>query len=194
MAKYGARYLRFAPFAAENAEPDNSYPNYGTAVSVGKLVKVSDAPSLVEAKHYADDELDEYVAEIGETDLGIEVSEISNDVAASVLGASKDEQTGDVAFGEDTAPYGGLGFVSCRIVNGVKGYIGVYYPKVKAAMQGEDYETKGENITFANGKLKMKASLAKNHKWKVISASKATPELAKTWVDQKLGAPASGNP
>ena len=188
MAKYGARYLKFAPFAASNAEPANAYPNYGSVTQVMKLVKVSDSPNLVEAKHYADDELDEYVAEIGEADLDIEISDLSGDQAAASLGAAKDEQTGDVAYGEDAAPYGGLGFVSCKIVGGVRSYVGVYYPKVKAALQGEDYETKGENITFANGKLKMKAARAANGKWKVISAGKTTPELAKAWVDQKLGA------
>lgn len=188
MAKYGARYLKFAPFAATNPEPANAYPNYGASTQLMKLVKVSDSPNLVEAKHYADDELDEYVAEIGEADLDVEVSDISTDQAAAILGAAKDDQTGDVAYGEDAAPYGGLGFVSCKMVNGVRSYVGVYYPKVKAALQGEDYETKGENITFANGKMKFKAARAANGKWKVISAGKNTPELAKAWVDQKLGA------
>ena len=93
-----------------------------------------------------------------------------------------------MAYGEDAAPYGGLGFVSCKMVSGVRSYVGVYYPKVKAALQGEDYETKGENITFVNGKMKFKAARAANGKWKVISAGKTSPELAKAWVDQKLGA------
>lgn len=188
MAKYGAQYIRFAPFAASNPEPDNAYPSYdfAKAVTVGKLVKVSDSPNIVEAKHFADDEMDEYVADVDEADVDMEISELTNDVASATLGAELDE-SGDVAFGDDTAPYGGLGFISCRIVNNVRQFKGIYYPKVKAVMQGEDFDTKGDSITFANGKLKFKASKAKKGKWKVMSAPKTTPDLAKAWVDTKLG-------
>ena len=182
MAKYGARYLKFAPFAATNPEPANAYPNYGASTQLMKLVKVSDSPNLVEAKHYADDELDEYVAEIGEADLDIEVSDISTDQAAAILGAAKDEQTGDVAYGEDAAPYGGLGFVSCKMVSGVRSYVGVYYPKA-------DFDTTfGLAHTVEKAAQLYVAARAANGKWKVISAGKTSPELAKAWVDQKLGA------
>ncbi len=190
MAKYGARYIRFAPFAATNPEPDNAYPNYGQAVSISKLVKVSDNPDLQEAKHFADDEMDEYAADADGADVDLEISDLSNDNAHIILGAEQDE-SGDIAFGDDTAPYGGLGFVCCKQVNNAKQYHGIVYPKVKAAMQGEGDETKGDQINFQNGKLKFRATKAKIGKWKRISAAKNTPELAKAWVDQKLGASAS---
>ena len=186
MAKFGARYIRFAPFAAENAEPDNAYPTYGTAIGVSKLVKVSDSPDVSEVKHYADDECDEYAADADGGDVDLEVSDIDNDLAAAVLGVEKDSN-GDIAFGDDTAPYGGLGFVCCRQVNNQKKYQGIVYPKVKASMQGDEYETKGESVVFHNGKLKFRATKAKIGKWKRCSAYKATPDLAKAWVDEKLG-------
>ncbi|MBR5093454.1 MAG: hypothetical protein IK095_00030, partial [Oscillospiraceae bacterium] len=68
----------------------------------------------------------------------------------------------------------------------------IYYPKVKAAMQGEDFETKGESINFANGKLKFKASKCNAGKWKVVSAAKTTADAAKTWVDTMLGVSSGG--
>ena len=50
MAKYGAKYLRFAPFADTTPEPDAALPNYGAPIDVGGLVKVTDAPAFNEGK------------------------------------------------------------------------------------------------------------------------------------------------
>lgn len=187
MAKYGARYIKFAPFAASNPEPDNAYPNYGTAVDMSKLVKVSDNPNVAEGKLHGDDELAEYASEFTEADIDVEVTEVSNAMGAAILGATLGTDGDLEQGGDDAAPYGGLGFITCKVINGVKGYAGVYYPKVKAQIQGEEYETKGDSINFVTGKLRFKATQAANGEWKVTSAVKATFAAAKTWIDGKLG-------
>lgn len=194
MAKYGAKYLRFAPFAETNPEPDDALPNYGTPMGLGALVKVSEAPAFNEGKIYGDNELAEYVNEFKECVIDVEITELSNTVAAALLGATLTTTPDkELQFsGGDNAPYGGFGFIACKQINNVKKYQGVYYPKVKAAIQGDEYATKGDGITLTGGKLKLTTTTAKNGQWKVLSDDLETEELAKTWVDGKVKAAPEG--
>lgn len=186
MATYGAKYIKWAPFADVDPESGEGYPKYGPALVLSKLVKVTDSPTYAEGKLYGDDELAEYASEFVENDIDIEVTEISNEMAKGVFGASL-EETEDLAFGSnDSAPYGGLAFICCKMVGGKKSYQGIYYPKNKSAMQGEEYNTKGDSITFGTGKIKLKGSAANNGAWKVKSKAFPTETEAKSWIDTKL--------
>lgn len=179
--------MRWAPFAETNPEPDNSLPNYGTALSMAKLVKVTDAPTYAEAKQYGDDELAEYVSEFTENPVDVETTDLSNDTAAAIYGAKIDETSKELSFdAEDNAPYGGFGFISLKMVEGKKSFVGIFYPKLKAQPQGEEFNTKGDSITFATAKMHFVGSPAKNGVWKVISEDFSTLDAAKTWVDGKL--------
>lgn len=189
MAKYGAKYLRFAPFSEATPEPDSALPNYGAPIDVGSLVKVTDAPAFNEGKLYGNNALAEYVNEFKECVIAVEITELSNAVAAAMLGATlataSDEE---LQFSEgDSAPCGGFGFIACKQVDNVKVYQGVYYPKVKAAMQGDEYTTKGDGITLTGGKLQLTATTAKNGQWKIMSDDIETEAEAKNWVDSKVG-------
>lgn len=186
MATYGAKYIKWAPFADVGPESGEGYPKYGSALVLSKLVKVTDSPTYAEGKLYGDDELAEYASEFVENDIDIEVTEITNEMAKGVFGASL-EETEDLVFGSnDSAPYGGLAFICCKMVGGKKSYQGIYYPKNKSAMQGEEYNTKGDSITFGTGKIKLKGSAANNGAWKVKSKAFPTETEAKSWVDTKL--------
>lgn len=187
--KYGAKMLQWAPFAKTNPEPEDSLPNYGTPVNLGALNKVSDSPSFNEAKGYGDNALKVYVNEFKESDVSVEVLELSNENASAISGASIDTEGGkDLHFNmEDNAPYGGLGFyINKALDNGSKVYQGVFYPKVKAAMQGEEYSTKGDSITLANSKLKFTASACNTGDWKILSDNLSTEKEAADWVNGKV--------
>lgn len=187
MASYGAKYIKWAPFADTDPESGNGYPKYGKALVLSKLVKVTDNPTYAEGKLYADDELAEHASDFVENNIDIEVTEISNEMAKAIFGAAIDEESEDLEFGSnDAAPYGGLAFTTSKMINGKKRYQGIYYPKNKSAMQGEEYNTKGESITFGTGKMKLKGTIAKNNKWKVKSKLLETEAEAKAWVDKKL--------
>ena len=195
MAKYGAKYLRWAPFA--ETAPDSSetaFPKYGTPISLGALVRVTDTPTFSEAKMYGDNALKEHVSEFAECGVAVELTELANEVASAVLGATINaEAENDLEFGaEDNAPYGGLGFYINKMVYGVKYYHGIYYPKLKAAMQGTEYATKGDSITLAGGSLNFTASAPSIGKWKVESDDFTTEAEAKSWVDDKIKAAPAG--
>ena len=191
MAKYGAKYLQWAPFAAENPDAlETAFPKYGTPMNLGALVKVTDAPTFNEAKTYGDNALKEHVNEFKECGVAVEVTELSNTVASAVLGATINaEAEDDLEYAtEDNAPYGGLAFYINKLVDGVKFYHGIYYPKLKAAMQGTEYATKGANITLTGGALNFTAAAPACGKWKVDSDDFKTEAEAKDWVDGKIKA------
>ena len=193
MAKYGAKYLQWAAFA--ETAPDavsTAYPKYGTPMNLGALVRVTDTPSFNEAKAYGDNVLKEHVNEFKECGVAVELTELSNTVASAVLGATINEEAdNDLEFSaEDNAPYGGLAFYINKMVDGVKFYHGIYYPKLKAAMQGTEYATNGDSITLTGGALNFTASAPACGKWKVDSDDFTTEEDAKAWVDEKIKAAA----
>lgn len=195
MATYGARYIQWAPFAAADADNDSSkYPSYGAPMNLGALQKVTDAPTNNEAKTYGDDVLDAYVSEFKEYTLDVEVTEVLNEVASAVTGAEIVVEGKDLEFGaEDVAPYGGLAFfVSKMLKSGGRKYQGIYYPKMKASVTGEEYTTKGESITLAGGKLHFVGTTCAKGKWKVKSTLMDTMEAAKAWVDEKIKETAGG--
>lgn len=197
MASYGAKYIQWAPFA--ETTPDESaeaYPKYGEPINLGALQKATDSPSYNEAKIYGDDALDEYVSEFKECPIDVEVTELSNAVASAVTGAKIDTGVSgsdkDLHFNSaDEAPYGGMAFYVKKMVHKKVVYQGIYYPKLKATMQGEEYSTKGDSITLAGGKLHLLASTCAMGDWKVKSENLTTEAAAKAWVDGKVKKAAS---
>ncbi len=189
MAKYGAKYLRWAPFAETTPDQvESAFPKYGDPISLGALVSVTDTPTFNEAKMYGDNALKEHVNEFKECGVAVELTDLANSVASAVLGATiSEEPENDLEFSaEDNAPYGGLAFYINKMVDGVKSYHGIYYPKLKASMQGTAYTTKGDSITLAGGSLNFTAAAPMNGKWKVESDDFPTEAEAKAWVDEKI--------
>lgn len=196
MARYGAKFPMFAPFAETNAESSSAYPTYGTAVTLAELVAFTDSPNFTDVKLYGDDRIVENVVEFKDGTADMEITELSNANALVVFGASNPTgataNSTDVMFGAgDVAPYGGLAFYVAKLINNVKTYQGIYYPKVKAIMQGATYNTKGDNITFTTDKLKFNLYAPSYDKWKVLSDNLSTETEAADWVKGKLGVTAT---
>lgn len=183
---YGAKYIRWAPFAETNPEPDGQLPDYGEAVSLGSLNKVTETPAFNEAKGYGDNSLKVYVNKFKEATLAVEVTEIPRDAMSAVSGS--EIETGEkknMWFGDnDKPPYGGLSFyVNMLLDDGRDVCRGLFYPKVKAMLQGGEYNTNGDNITLSTGKLQFTASSCKLGKWRCYSVDFETEDEAKAWVD-----------
>lgn len=184
--EYGAKYIRWAPFAAENAEPAGKLPTYGTAVGVGSLNKVTENPTFNEAKGYGDNHLVVYLNKFKEAAIGVEVTEIPREVLSSVSGAEIEQGDHEnIWFGDnDKPPYGGMGFYVNMILDDKRDVcMGLFYPKVKAMLQGGNYNTNGENITLSTGKLQFTAASCNNGKWRCYSELFDTEAKAAAWVD-----------
>lgn len=182
MAKYGAYDLRFA---AISAEPEDAIPTYAAAKQMAEFVKLSDAPEVEEVSQFGDNKTVESLSEFKKAPLDIEITELDNDIAAAVLGSTLDED-GEISFGDDIAPFGGLGFISTGVRNNKNFFQGVLYPKTKAVVQGEEFASKGDKITLANGKLKSTAFMCNAGAWKKKSEQFPTASEAKAWLDLLL--------
>lgn len=196
MASYGAKYLQWAPFAESSPDIDASaFPKYGTPMNLGPLVQVTDTITYAEAKNYGDNELQETASEFQELGLDAEITELPIDAAAAIYGATKTEAC-DLEFGDsDDAPWGGLAFYTNKQakIGGVqkKFFQGVFYPKLKASRQGTTYTTKGQSITFSNGKIRFTGTACAKGKFQVLSANLETEAAAKAWVDALIKAASS---
>lgn len=184
MSTYGAKYLKWAPFAG--AEPAAALPNYGLVIELAEVVKVADSPQYANTKVHGGNRLVHDVNEFSSAGLDTEITELVNSAAATVYGVSN---VSDLEFGEDSPPYGGLVLISCLKQNdGSKKYQGVYYPKVQAKpLDAEEYNTKGENLVFVNEKIKFTAFKPNYGKWKIKSPLFSTEPQATDWCDAKLG-------
>ncbi len=183
---YGAMYIKWAPFAAENPEPAGRLPTYGPAVSLGPLNKVTDNPSFNEAKGYGDNSLQVYVNKFKETVLAVETTELAVDTMSAISGTTIETGTHkNMRFrNTDKAPYGGLGFIVNLLLTGNRDICrGVFYPKVKAMLQGTEYNTNGENLTLATKKLQFTGAACASGDWRIESPDFETEEEAKAWVD-----------
>lgn len=184
--EYGAAYPKWAPFAKEDPEPAGKLPNYGTAVEIGSLNKVTDSPVFNEAKGYGNNRLKVYVNKFKESPISVELTEILRTVLSEISGAEIEEGAHkNMLFGDnDKPPYGGLGFyINAILDDGRDVCMGVFYPKVKAMLQGTEFSTNGENITLSTGKLQFTASSCSTGHWRVYSEYFETEAEAQAWVD-----------
>lgn len=191
--KYGAKGIKWAPFAAENPEPAGALPNYGTAVTLGALNKLTDNPTFNEGKGYGDNALKVHVTKFKENPIDIEVTTLPVDAAAALAGATRETISHDTHFNvADKAPYGGLAFYINKMNdNNQEIFQGIFYPKAKATMQGVEYTTSGDNITLTNDKLHFLGAVANNGDWKIVSDEFKTELEAEAWVDAMLAPPAT---
>ena len=188
MAIYGAKGLRAAKIKSDAAA--DSAPVYEGAVSMGALVAVTDTITYAEAKNYGDNDLQEYVSEFQELGVDVEITEIPMEVASMIYGAKLDQDGGIAYKTGDTAPDVGIGFYTTKMVkkDGVTGkyFQGVVYPSLKGSRQGASYNTKGQSITFANGKAHFVGKASANGVFQEFSENFAAEAEAIAWLEKKL--------
>nr|DAQ51104.1 MAG TPA: tail tube protein [Caudoviricetes sp.] len=192
MAKYGASYLYFAPFAASNPDADAAkLPKYGTKVHLGSLITVVDNVNVQSAEISGDDAVEDRVDDVADYDVSTSVTELENAVASAVFGSNLSAE-GDLSYSfDDEAPQGGLGFISKRRYKGKVFYKGIFYPKVQAVRQGVTYNTKGTSIQLTGDDLSFHGTTPACRKSKIESKALDTEAAAQAWVDGKFTESAS---
>ena len=187
---YGAKGITTAVITAE---PDNVLPTYGESFVLGELNRVADSPAFNEAKGYGDNALKRHVVKFREATVDVTVLDMSNEHAATIFGAEiPDKAAGDLHFTDkDNPPYCGLAFyINELLEDNADRFKGIFYPKVKAAMQGSEYATNGESITLTAKALHFTASAANSGDWKIESEYFETETEAQAWVANMVKATA----
>lgn len=170
MARIGVRNLHVFPLTKD----DVTGATYGTAVKCAPLMKVSLTAKTSEGSVYGDDRQVDGNFGITGYDIVIDTTDLTPDQQSLLLGHKKDSKGGITVSTEDEAPYVGVAFESKRS-DGKNEYSVLY--KVKFSPTNEEYETKGENITYKTPSLVGKAIARENDsklKYTVVSAT--TPE------------------
>lgn len=196
MPQYGAKMLQWAPFAASNPEPEDSLPNYGTPMNLGGLMSVAETLNFSEVEARADDVRKIYIKEFTDGSLAVGILEMSNEVAHAITGATLDSSGSakDIHFSaSDNPPYGCLGFYTTNAkADGTKYYKGIFYPKVKASLDGRTYNTKQKTIVLNSPTLTFAVDAAANGEYRIESEELSTESAAKAWVNGKVKAAAGG--
>lgn len=137
----GVRDLTFFPLVKD----DKTKIEYGEAIKLAPLMKISLNAKLAEASLYGDDKMTEYVSELTGFDISFDMNYITPDQEVSLLGYKKGAN-GIVSSSVNTvAPYGALAFKS-KQTDGTYKHVVLY--KVKLVPVNEEFETKGENLQF----------------------------------------------
>ena len=193
---YGAKMIQWAPFAATDPETVSAPPKLGTPANLGALNKVIETINFNRISGHGDNVKKVEIVEFKNGSLAVETLYLSNENAATLTGAELGTTDGDkdLKFGSnDVAPYGSIAFyTNCMRDDGTKYYQGVFFPKVKANMEGESYETKGDSIVLSNAKLTFAVFEPLYGKYRHKSPEFDTEAKAAAWVNEKIKAAAGG--
>ena len=171
-----------SPFMAKlNTETET----YSEGFRCGKAISTSVTPNYSSATLYADNAEAERVDEFNSAAVEVGTDRLPAVAASVVFGHTPG--TGETEYkGNDSSNYVGYGFWIANMEDGVKKYQGVILHKVKFTEGQESFQTKGENITFANPTLSGSATTLSNDVWKTVSDKFTSITEAEVWIKTKL--------
>ena len=128
---------------------------------------------------YADDALSESVQEFSSGTLTLGIKDLTPEVLAELLGQEVDQNNVVWAGKDDEPPFVAIGF-RARKTGGRYRY--VWLLKCKFNLPAENYETKGESITFNTPEIEASITARKSDgRWKADFVGKETDTAATTW-------------
>lgn len=192
MAKIGMLYPKYSVITiGTDTSTGAETETYGDLKVMGKAVRASVTINTAEAKLYADDGLAEMVKEFVEGSITAETDDMEDSVAADLYGATLTEgtqgATGKIVYKDtDASAYLRFGFIVRRMKASKYQYKAIVYTKVMFDIPNEDYETKGETITFKTNSITGKVMRNKDRIWKTTSLWVDTLTAAETFLDANV--------
>ncbi|WP_186430882.1 major tail protein [Clostridium sp. BSD9I1] len=166
------------------------YPVYKGATKqgvIGKAIQADISISVNDSKLYADDAVAESDKSFQSGAITLGIDDLSDEIQTEFLGHVKDETTGEItANTNDGNPYIGIGFYGIKMVNGVRKFRAVWFPKVQFAEPEDTNATKGESVEFNTPTLEGTIMLDNNGDWKKENTF-GTEAEAKTYLETKAG-------
>lgn len=182
MATYGGKYAVWAPINSDANE--KSLPIYGEALSLGSQNKTSESITTGSANLYGDDAEKITIEEFTSGTLEVQVVDMLPSTSAKIYAPATDAD-GGMSFGDDDdPPYGGYGTTNRRLSdNGTAvTYRVLFWPRVKAVVQGETVQTKENTLAAEYDKVKFNYSKCLAGKYKIVKEFDSE-EAAKAYLD-----------
>jgi len=176
MATIGLRDLFRAPITV-NADGTETY---GTPVRMAKAIQAQMSVTTAEAKLFADDSVDENVKEFVSGTLTLGINDLAPSEQAAVLGQTQDHDGVVIAGENDDPPYYAIGF-RARKTGGRYKFIWLY--KVKFAIPDENYQTKGDSISFNTPSIVGTFIKRKDGNWKADYVGTPDDPVGEEWFD-----------
>ena len=144
MAAIGMQY----PVWAELTGESNHTLTYGTGLVLGRAVNANLSWEKDDSELYGDDAVAETDGSITGYTLDIGTTELEEAKEAAVLGFQKVGDTDEYEVTDDSAPYGGFGYIRVLKRRGVRLYKAVWYPKLQFTAGNETDNTKQRQISW----------------------------------------------
>lgn len=186
MAKIGMRYPVYRKMTITTDDSGNETITYGDKKVMGKAVSSNVSVNYTEATLYGDDGVAETVRVFADGTLTIVTDDLEDEVEEDLLGATIDENGDIINSSDDNAPWVEIGYILVRMRHNVTQYRGVIYPKVQFVIPSEDYQTKGESITFGTPSMSGTMATDEKGRWRRRCKWKTTAAEAQEWLDTAM--------
>jgi len=150
MAKIGIKGLVYAPYSTGGEE---SAVTYGTGVALDDyMIRADITEERSNQKFHADDHQIDAVNEMTGVSIGLELSNLTDDIEKTLLGY-KAGTGNELNVTSEDAPFVGVGFHRKERFKGAITYHGFWIYKVQFSKDSDSTTTKGEQIDFQTESL-----------------------------------------
>lgn len=161
---------------------EDGVESYETPKKMSEAMTASLSVETASATLYADDTLSESVQEFSNGTLTLGIKDLTPEVLAELLGQEVDQNKVVWAGKDDEPPFVAVGF-RARKTGGKYRY--VWLLKCKFNLPSENYETKGESITFNTPEIEASITARKSDgRWKADFVGTETDTAATTWFTE----------
>lgn len=162
MASIGLSYLRYSHLT----EAVDGTPTFDGAKMLGKAVSSSASISNNSAELFADDTLAESDTSFQGGTLTLGTDDDRDAVFADLLGHEISAEGEVIANSNDVAPWVAVGRIITKVVENVRYFKAVVYPKVKFAEPSDDNNTRGASVEFGTKTIDGSIATLKNGTWR----------------------------
>lgn len=160
---------------------------YGEPFAMGKAIALQVTPNYAEGGLNGDDYQIEYDKEFNYAEVNLGTSEIPVIAHQDMFGHVVEEGENAVTMNaNDESNYVGMGWISVEKNNNEKYFTGNFLCKAKFSEPSEDYETKGDSITYKTPSISGRALAEENGEWKKVKKFKTEAE-ALAYIYEQFG-------
>lgn len=160
---------------------------YGDPFAFGKAIALTITPNYSEGSLNADDAQAEYDKIFNYAEMTMGTNTIPVKAHEVMFGHTVKTEEKEIDFNaKDEANYIGVGWITVEKIDGKQYFTGNFIYKAKFTEPSEDYETKGDSITYKTPSISGRALEEDDGDWKSVKVCD-TEEDALKWIKEKFG-------